>query len=83
VAVEVFHRWPPLELITIPHPGHQYTVAAPPTAAVGELPQPSSSDDFDVDAGLAALTVREKTEATLTEGNAAEAEALFTEVRRF
>ncbi|KAM0839723.1 hypothetical protein ACQ4PT_060124 [Festuca glaucescens] len=37
--------------------------------------------EFDADAGLAALAVREKAEAALAEGNAAEAEALFTEVR--
>ncbi|XP_051220098.1 uncharacterized protein [Lolium perenne] len=35
--------------------------------------------EFDADAGLAALAVREKAEAALAEGNAAEAEALFTE----
>ncbi|CAM0902449.1 unnamed protein product [Alopecurus aequalis] len=35
--------------------------------------------EFNADAGLAALAVREKAEAALAEGNAAEAEALFTE----
>jgi hypothetical protein len=37
--------------------------------------------EFDADAGLAALALREKAVAALAEGNTAEAEALFTEVR--
>uniref|UniRef100_A0A453DEN3 Uncharacterized protein n=1 Tax=Aegilops tauschii subsp. strangulata TaxID=200361 RepID=A0A453DEN3_AEGTS len=37
--------------------------------------------EFDAAAGLAALALREKAEAALAEGDAAQAEALFTEVR--
>jgi hypothetical protein len=37
--------------------------------------------EFDAGSGIAALVVREKAEAALVEGNAAEAEALSTEVR--